>query len=71
MEKLKFKKLTESELSQIRGGKWVIVNGDWVWIEDQAIDNSKDSFDSVSAFRKHSYKIQIKAMPETVRRRKF
>ena len=39
MENLKFKKLTEFELSQIRGGEWVNVDGEWIWIEDHVIDD--------------------------------
>ncbi len=39
MEKQKFKKLTEFELSQIRGGKWINVNGEWIWVADRVIDD--------------------------------
>lgn len=52
MEKLKFKKLTNSELSKIHGGEWVKVDGEWIWIGDQVIDNRKASFDSAYASKK-------------------
>lgn len=41
MEKFKFKKLTNSELSKIRGGEWINIDGEWIWVEDQALDNRK------------------------------
>lgn len=37
--KFEIKKLTEFELSQIRGGEWVNVDGEWIWIEDHVIDD--------------------------------
>lgn len=36
---LKFKQLTKSELSQICGGKWINVDGKWIWVAEQAIDD--------------------------------
>ncbi len=30
---------TAFELSQIRGGEWVNVDGEWIWIEDHVIDD--------------------------------
>lgn len=49
MENLKFKKLTEFELSQIRGGEWIKVDGKWIWVEDQAIDDlSEDQISGMS-----------------------
>lgn len=26
--------LTNQELSAIKGGKWVLIDGEWIWIDD-------------------------------------
>lgn len=59
MEKLKFKKLANSELSKIRGGEWINVDGEWIWVEAHVIDNGKGSFNSAYASRRdHSLRLR-------------
>ena len=34
MEKEKFEELSKSEQAHICGGRWVYINGKWLWVED-------------------------------------
>lgn len=34
MEALIMERLSKEEIIQIKGGEWVVIDGDWYWIED-------------------------------------
>lgn len=39
MKNLEFNKLTVAELSRLRGGEWIYVEGRWIWRTERAIDD--------------------------------
>lgn len=52
MNKTNLRALTEKEMSQIVGGKWINVEGRWIWVsakeekrtESEMADNSVESY---------------------------
>lgn len=52
MNKTNLRALTEKEMSQIVGGKWIVINGKWIWVSAKEVkytgsemaDNSIESY---------------------------
>lgn len=34
MEKEEFEGLSKEEMAELKGGQWVMIDGEWIWIED-------------------------------------
>lgn len=39
MSNLILERLSKSELSRIRGGRWEYVNGEWLWVAERSLDD--------------------------------
>lgn len=46
MNALNFEQLSEKEMKQIHGGRWVKVNGQWYWVEDYVLDGYEETGNS-------------------------
>ena len=42
MNGVNLKPLTEREMSQITGGRWIKIAGEWIWVSDLLIEEKED-----------------------------
>lgn len=42
MNKANLKPLSEKEMSQLVGGKWLKIEGKWIWVSEQKVESQED-----------------------------
>lgn len=46
MDALEFEQLSEKEMVQIQGGRWMYCDGEWLWVEKYGLDGDEETYNS-------------------------